>query len=115
MNEYFTYQLGINDQHTTEVFINTLNLTGLLSPGNSDFTAIINQDVGPFSNTQRRQCFFVAITNSQMIAENSENFFLNLTTRPGEVLQQVTINPAVAEITIIDNDCGSISEYTCTR
>ena len=49
------------------------------------------------------------ITN-EMILENSENFFLNLTTRPGEVLQQVTINPAVAEITIIDNDCESISD-----
>ena len=47
------------------------------------------------------------ITNSEMILENSENFFLNLSTRPGEVLQQVTINPAVAEITIIDNDCES--------
>ena len=44
-----------------------------------------------------------------MIPENVENLFLNLTTRPGEVLQQVTINPAVAEITIIDNDCESIS------
>ena len=43
-----------------------------------------------------------------MIAENVENFFLNLTTRPGEVLQQVTLNPAVAEITIIDNDCEFI-------
>ena len=77
------------------------------SPGDNDFTAIINQDVGPFSNTERQQCFFVEITNSEMILENSENFFLNLTTRPGEVLQQVTINPAVAEITIIDNDCES--------
>ena len=47
------------------------------------------------------------ITNSEMILENSENFFLNLTTRPGEVLQQVTINPAVAEITIMDSDCES--------
>ena len=83
-------------------------LTGLFLPGNSDFTEITNQDVGPFSNTQRQQCFLVAITNSQMIAENSENFFLNLTTRPGEVLQQVTINPAVAEITIMDSDCESI-------
>ena len=63
--------------------------------------------MGPFSNTQRRQCFLVAITNSEMIQENSENFFLNLTTRPGEVLQQVTINPAVAEITIMDSDCES--------
>ena len=50
------------------------------------------------------------IINSQMISENSENFFLNLTTRPGEVLQQVTINPAVAEITVIDNDGESISD-----
>ena len=44
-----------------------------------------------------------------MIPENVETFFLSLTTRPGEVLQQVTINPAVAEIAIIDNDGESIS------
>ena len=69
----------------------------------------MNQDVGPFSNTQRQQCFFVKI-NNEMILENSETFFLNLTTRPGEVLQQVTINPAVAEITIIDNDGEPISD-----
>ena len=69
----------------------------------------MNQDVGPFSNMQRQQCFFVEI-NNEMILENSETFFLNLTTRPGEVLQQVTINPAVAEITIIDNDGEPISD-----
>ena len=100
-------RLVISDRHATEVFINTLWF--LLPSGSNDFTAVINQDVGPFSNTQRRQCFFVEITNSEMIPENVETFFLNLTTRPGEVLQQVTINPAVAEITVIDNDGESIS------
>ena len=49
------------------------------------------------------------ITNGEMIPENVETFFLNLIRRPGEVLQQVTINPAVAEITIIDDDGESIS------
>ena len=59
--------------------------------------------MGPFSNTQRQQCFSVEITND-MIREDNENFFIDLTTRPGEMLDRVTINPAVAEVTINDND-----------
>ena len=75
----------------------------LLPPGNNDFTPINNQDVGPFSNTTRRQCFSVEIDND-MIREDNENFFLDLRRRPGEILDRVTINPAVAEVTINDDD-----------
>ena len=39
-----------------------------------------------------------------MIREDNENFFLDLTTRPGEMLPRVTINPAVAEVTINEDD-----------
>ena len=49
-----------------------------------------------------------------MIPENVETFFLNLIRRPGEVLQQVTINPAVAEITIIDGESISVPETDLT-
>ena len=108
LREWILHLPSDSDWHKTELFVNTRWY--VLSSGNSDFTVIINQDVGPFSNAQRQQCFFVEIINSQMISENSENFFLNLTTCPGEVLQQVTINPAVAEITVIDNDGESISD-----
>ena len=80
------------------------NFTLLL--GNNDFTAI-TQDVGPFSNTQQRQCLFVEITNDA-IPEETENFFFDLTARPGEVLAPVTIRPAVAEVTISGNNCESV-------
>ena len=43
------------------------------------------------------------ITNDA-IPENLENLFLNLTARSGEVLQQVHVNAAMAEVTISDND-----------
>ena len=43
------------------------------------------------------------ITNDA-IPENLENLFLNLTARSGEVLQQVNVNAAMAEVTINDND-----------
>ena len=43
------------------------------------------------------------ITNDKF-PENLENFFVNLKTRPGEMLQQVTINQTAAEVTINDND-----------
>ena len=65
--------------------------------------------MGLFSNTQRQQCFSVEIT-SDAIAEDTENFSLNLTLQPGEVLRQVINNPAVAEITINDNDRKSSSD-----
>ena len=72
-------------------------------PGNTDFTPISNLSVGPFSNTTRRQCFSVEITND-MIPEDMESFFLDLTTRPGDTLPRVTISPDEAEVTINDDD-----------
>ena len=71
--------------------------------GDDDFTAITDQNVGPFSNAQRKQCFYVEITDD-MTHEDSEHFFLNLTKRSRE-LQGVTIDLDVAEVTINDNDC----------
>ena len=80
----------------------------LFLPGNNDFTPINNLDVGPFSNTQRRQCFSVEIIDD-MIREDMETFFLVLTTRPGEMLNRVTISPDEAEVTINDDDRESSS------
>ena len=74
----------------------------LILTGENDFTAIVNQNVGQFSNVQRQQCFFVKITND-MIPESLETFFLNITNGE-EVLEQLTIRPAVAEVTIRDTD-----------
>ena len=59
--------------------------------------------MGPFSNVARRQCFSVRIIND-MIPEDMENFFLDLTTRPGETLDRVNITSDEAEVTINDND-----------
>ena len=81
---------------------NRLFLHSIFSDTN-DFTAIINQNVGPFSNAQRKQCFYVEITDD-MTHEDSEHFFLNLTKHSRE-LQGVTIDLDVAEVTINDNDC----------
>ena len=44
------------------------------------------------------------VITDDMIREDTENFFLNLTTRPGEMLDLVTISPDEAEVTINDND-----------
>ena len=43
-----------------------------------------------------------------MIQEDMENFFLDLTTQV--MLDQVTVNPAVAEVTINDDDGESSSD-----
>ena len=78
----------------------------MLLPGTNDFTSINNQDVGPFSNMTRRQCFAIEITND-MIREDIESFFLDLTTPV--MLDRVIIDPAVAEVTIIEDDRESSS------
>ena len=44
------------------------------------------------------------VITDDMIREDTENFFLDLTTRPGEMLDLVTISPDEAEVTINDND-----------
>ena len=44
-----------------------------------------------------------------MIPEDMETFFLDLTTRPGEMLNRVTITRDEAEVTINDNDRESSS------
>ena len=49
-----------------------------------------------------------------MIREDNENFFLDLTTRPGEMLPRVTINPDVAEVTINeDGESSSVVFPSC--
>ena len=83
-----------------------MTYTFLLLPGTNDFTSINNQDVGPFSNMTRRQCFAIEITND-MIREEIESFFLDLTTPV--MLDRVMIDPAVAEVTIIEDDRESSS------
>ena len=55
----------------------------------------------------RRQCFAIEISNDE-IGEDTESFFLDLTTPQGQTLERVTINPAVAEVAIADNDTVTI-------
>ena len=79
---------------------------------NSDYMAITNQIVGPFSDSRRQKCFLVEITNDT-IPENSENFFLDLASPPGEMLEHVTISPSQATVTIEDDD-RELSSDTAT-
>ncbi len=71
--------------------------------GTNDYVSINQQDVGPFSNRTRRQCFAIDITDDA-IREDAESFFLDLTAPPGQTLERVTINPAVAEVAIGEDD-----------
>ena len=71
--------------------------------GTNDYTSINQQDVGPFSNRTRRQCFSIDITDDA-IREDAESFFLDLTAPPGQTLERVSINPAVAEVAIGEDD-----------
>ncbi|MDD9805435.1 MAG: hypothetical protein OXU44_00560, partial [Gammaproteobacteria bacterium] len=69
----------------------------------TDYTAITNQRVGPFSNSRRQECFLVEVADN-MVFGNPKNFFLDLAPPPGETLGGVSINPSQATITITDDD-----------
>ena len=44
------------------------------------------------------------VINDDMIPEDTENFFFDLTTSPGETLDRVNITSNEAEVTINDDD-----------
>ena len=62
-----------------------------------DYTAIT--EVLTFSGNVLRECANIFITSDE-IYEEDENFFVTLTTSDSDV----TLNPADAEVTIIDDD-----------
>ena len=71
-----------------------------------DFTPINNQDVGPFSQMTRRQCFAIEITDND-VPEDNETFTLRLTFPPGTDSAQrakTTIEPMETTVSIEDNE-----------
>ena len=106
--------VNIINPPTTESFAGMFSLAVSTRPGTAgtnDFTVITAQDLGPFNDTTRQQCFSVAIANDAFIEDN-EGFFLDLTTQAGETLPGVTINPAITEITINDDDPAAMASIT---
>ena len=60
--------------------------------------------LGPFGDSNRRQCFNVNILNDNR-AENPENFMVNVQFCPGETSPaRVDIDPSSGTTTIIDDE-----------
>ena len=55
------------------------------------------------------------VINDDMIPEDTENFFFDLTTHPGETLDRVNIMSNEAEVTINDDDCEFSRCITTTQ
>ena len=84
------------------------------SAGNSDYTSITNQSVGPFSNDRRQECFLVEVAGDGT-PEDTENFFLDIAPPPGESLPGVVITPSQATATIEDDDSITVGWAQASR
>ena len=69
----------------------------------SDYVALTNFRLGPFSNDVRQLSFNVSIVNDS-IPEDSEMFRATLTLEGADQAELVTVSPDVATVTIQDND-----------
>ena len=80
----------------------TLHWTSHLA--GQDYQAVTNMRLGPFGNSDRRQCFDVNITNDAE-PEDPEDFMVIVQFCPGEAQpERVDIDPQTATTTIMDDD-----------
>ncbi len=69
----------------------------------SDYIELVATEVGLFSESNRRQCFLVNITDDS-IFESSENFFVAMNVTMGTTMVTVRPDRARATVVIADND-----------
>ena len=109
-----------NTQHThSHTYIhaitthNTYALTHIqshISVAPSDYDALTDFPLGPFSNYVRQLSFNMSIVNN-MLPEENEDFTARLTLSPADQARlgnRVTVQPNVATVTILD-DHGTIA------
>ena len=66
---------------------------------------MINMPLGPFGNSNRRQCFNVRILNDSVAEMTEQDFMVNVHFCPGQPPpERVDINPSSGTTTIIDAD-----------
>ena len=78
-----------------------------LSIAPSDYGALTDFLLGPFSNSVRQLSFNVSIVNDA-IPEDDEDFTARLTLSPADVGKSVTVDPDLATVTILDDE-GTIA------
>jgi len=91
-----------NTQHThshTYMQSHTTHLS--IAP--SDYDALTDFLLGPFSNSVRQLSFNVTIVNDA-IPEDDEDFTAHLTLSPAYVGKSVTVDPDLATVTILDEE-----------
>ena len=90
--------------HAQQTTRNTHTLHLSIAP--SDYGALADFLLGPFSNTVRRLSFNVSIVDD-VIPENNEDFTASLTLAPADRARlgtRVTVDPDLATVTIEDDD-----------
>jgi len=91
-------------QHTTLTHMQSRTIYLSIAP--SDYDALTDFLLGPFSNSVRQLSFYVSIVNNA-IPEDDENFTACLTLLPADqarLCNRVTMQPDLATVTILDDD-----------
>ena len=101
-----TDPISTSSMHRT-ISLRVSTVEGSASEG-TDYVAISNQDVGPFHQMTRRQCFAIEISDDS-IPEGDESFTLAYALAPGVDARRLTINPAVTRAQIADNDAAEVA------
>ncbi len=91
-------------------FMRAVSVDGTATAGPGfpdDYLAVDNTNIGPLSDSRRRECFAIGIRNNQ-IQDGDKTFTLRLSHWSGDT---VTVNPdrAVTTITIQDDEVAGIS------
>ena len=100
------YTLNVCTNSHTHIHSHTIHLS--IEPG--DYGALTDFSLGPFNNDVRELSFNVSIVND-MIPEDNELFTASLTlSDPATYGEIVTVDPALANVTILDEDGKSLIE-----
>ena len=106
-----TYTCILNMHTHTHTHTQTHTLYSSVAPG--DYGNLTNFPLGPFNNSVRQLSFEVSIVDDN-ITEDAEMFNANLTldsADQAELVGNVTVLPAVATATIVDNDGKTIDGH----
>ena len=98
--------ISISQHHEVYLTLVHYNLITLdiTSPAGQDYQAVTNMRLGPFGNSDRRQCFDFNIMNDAN-PEEPEDFMVIVQFCPGEAQpQRVHIDPQTGTTTIMDDD-----------
>jgi len=106
IKQHNTHTLTHSHAQLTHLHTYMQSHTTHISTAPSDYGALTDFLLGPFSNSVRQLSFNVSIVND-MIPEDDEDFTARLTLSPADQARlgnRVTVQPDLATVTILDDE-----------